>query len=203
MPDEGGCRVTRGRVWAAMVAALLTGFLLLGEAGGVLAQKTYEVAMLIEEVEERPIPEFYFDPVGLFIQPGDTVRFLALTPHHTVTAYHQLQGKVHRVPDGVEPFSSPMVPIGSSWEYTFTVPGVYDLFCGPHEQYGMAMRVVVGEATGPGTTPVEDFSPFGAMGAAGKVLNDPALNPQRIIQVGSVEWAEISADAKALAGPPH
>lgn len=156
--------------------------------------------MEIKEVEGHPIPEFFFEPVGLFIEPGDTIRFLARTPHHTVTSYHALQGKVRRVPEGVEPFSSPMVPVGSSWEYTFTIPGVYDVFCGPHEQYGMAMRIVVGEATGPGASPVEDFSPFGAMGAAGRVLNDPVLNPERIIQVRSVAWAEISEVSKALMG---
>lgn len=71
---------------------------------------------------------------------------------HTVTTYHELQGKLQRVPDGVEPFSSPMVPVGHTWEYTFTVPGVYDVFCGPHEMYGMVMRIVVGEVTGPGAT---------------------------------------------------
>lgn len=94
-----------------------------------------------------------------------------------------------------------MIPIGGNWEYTFTVPGVYDVFCGPHEQYGMVMRIVVGEATGPGAQPVQDFSPFGAMGAAGTVLNDPALSPLRIVEVGSVAWAEISEASKALVGP--
>lgn len=187
--------------WRPMVVMLLAGFLLAAGAGSALGQRVHEVDMLIREVEGRPIPEFYFEPVGLYIEPGDTVRFLASTPHHTVTAYHELQAKGQRVPDGVEPFSSPVVPLGSSWEYTFTIPGVYDVFCAPHEQYGMAMRIVVGEATGPGATPVEDFSPFGAMGTAGKVLNDPALNPDRIVQVKSVAWDEISAESKALMGP--
>lgn len=177
------------------------GVLIAGATWGAAAQQVHEVVMLIDEVEGSPIPEFYFEPVGLFIEPGDTIRFLAPTPHHTVTAYHELHGKVQRVPEGAEPFSSPMVPIGGSWEYTFTIPGVYDVFCGPHEQYGMVMRIVVGEATGPGATAVEDFSPLGAMGAAGTVLNDPALNPQRILEVGSVAWSEISPASKAPAGP--
>lgn len=189
------------RGWRACVVALLMGVVVAGGALGAAAQQVHEVDLLIGEVEGRPIPEFFFEPAGLFINPGDTVRFLAKTPHHTVTAYHELQGKAQRVPDGVEPFSSPMVPIGGSWEYTFTIPGVYDVFCGPHEQYGMVMRIVVGEATGPGALPVEDFSPLGAMGAAGTVLNDPALDPLRIVQVGSVSWAEISEASKALAGP--
>ena len=166
------------------------------------AQTTHEVDLIIEEVEGRPIPEFCFQPVGLFIEVGDTVRFNAVTPHHTVTAYHPQQGKPQRVPEGVEPFSSPVIPVGESWEYTFTVPGIYDVWCAPHENYGMAMRVVVGEASGPAAEASDDFSPGGTYGAAGMVLNDPALDPQRIIDAGSVLWDEISDEAKAMPEAP-
>lgn len=155
------------------------------------AQETHEVEMIIEEVEGSPLPEFYFQPTGLFIQPGDTVRFVAASPHHTITAYHEAHVKSHRVPEGVEPFSSPIVPVGESWEYTFETPGVYDLWCGPHEQYGMVMRVVVGEASGPGAEPATDFSPAGTFGAAGVVLNDPALDADNIIEQGSVMWQDL------------
>lgn len=164
----------------------------------VIAGNVHEVNMIIEEVPNRPVPEFYFEPVGLYIEPGDTIQFNALSPHHTVTAYHPLQGKHPRVPDGTEPFSSPMVPIGQSWEYTFTIPGVYDVFCGPHEMYGMAMRIVVGEVSGPGALPVEDFSPEGAMGTAGSVLNDPALNAERVLKLGAVSWHELAPESKAI-----
>lgn len=187
-------------VKASMVVLLLGAFLSAG-AWSASAQQVHEVTLWIQEVEGRPVPEFFFEPVGLFVNPGDTVRFVATTPHHTVTAYHELHGKVQRVPVGAEPFSSPVIPIGQSWEYTFSIPGVYDVFCAPHEDYGMVMRLVVGEATGPGALPVEDFSPFGAMGTAGTVLNDPALDPFRIVEVGSVAWSEISEASKALAGP--
>jgi plastocyanin len=130
-------------------------------------------------VEGRPTPEFYFEPVGLLIQPGDSVRFVAVSPHHTATAYHEQHVKSHRVPDGVEPFSSPVVPVGEVWTYTFSVPGTYDLWCGPHEHYGMAMRIVVGEPGGPAEEPVTNFGPDGALALAGLVLNDPALASQR------------------------
>lgn len=164
---------------------------------GVVADGTvHEVSMLIRGVEGEPVPEFYFEPSGLFIEPGDTVRFVANTPHHTATAYHELQGKAPRVPENTEPFSSPVVPIGDSWSYTFDEPGVYDLWCGPHEQYGMAMRIVVGEASGPGTQPPTDFGPEGTFGAAGTVLLDPALDPDNIISNTNVSWDEISAEAK-------
>lgn len=189
------------RIARLSVLFMLLAVVVVGGAWSASAQTTHRVDLYTEEVEGSPIPEFFFEPVGLYIEPGDTITFVALTPHHTVTAYHALQGKVQRVPEGVEPFSSPMIPIGSTWEYTFTIPGVYDIFCGPHEGYGMAMRIVVGEASGPGNSLVVDFSPFGATGTAGTVLNDPALNPKRIIEVGSVAWAEISPESKAISGP--
>jgi|SRR5690625_4847355 len=171
-------------------------------SGTAVAQTTHQVDLLIQPVEGRVIPEFYFGPVGLFIEPGDTVRFMAVTPHHTVTAYHLQHGKSQRVPDGVEPFSSPIIPLGESWEYTFTVPGIYDLWCGPHESYGMAMRIVVGEASGPAAQPSADFSPEGTFATAGTVLNDPALDAQRIIDARSVSWSEISPESKVLQEPP-
>lgn len=180
----------------AGLAVLLAG--VLGIAGAAFAQTTHEVSLMIQPLADREIPEFYFEPVGLFIEPGDTVRFVAVTPHHTVTAYHPQQGKPQRVPDGVEPFSSPVIPVGETWEYTFTVPGVYDVWCAPHESYGMAMRIVVGEATGPAVELSADFGPEGTFGAAGAVLNDAALEPQRIIDAGSVSWTEISDEAKVL-----
>ena len=62
----------------------------------------------------------------------------------------------------------------------------------------MAMRVVVGEASGPALEVSADFSPEGTFGTAGTVLNDPALDAQRIMDAGSVSWSEISDQSKAL-----
>ena len=164
-----------------------------------LAKTTHDVHLIITPVEGRSIPEFYFQPTGLFIEPGDSVRFIADSPHHTVTAYHAQQIKPQRIPDGVESFSSPVIPIRQSWSYALTQPGVYDLWCGPHEQYGMAMRIVVGTATGPGAKPITDFSPEGVFGTAGTVLSDPILNPLNIIAEGQVMWEELAATSKMLA----
>lgn len=175
-----------------------------GDAGSASQNEgtgtVHEVHLMIRPVEGNPIPEFYFEPSGLYVEPGDTVKFIADTPHHTVTAYHPLQGKPQRVPDGVEPFSSPVMPIGTSWEYTFDTPGVYDIWCAPHESYGMVMRIVAGEATGPATEAPTDFGPEGTFGVAGSVLLDPALDPQNIIQAGSVSWEDIDAKSKTAEG---
>ena len=164
-----------------------------------LAQTTHEVQMFIAGGEDGT--QFYFEPVGLHIEPGDTVRFVGITPHHTVTAYHAQHGKSHRVPDGVGPFSSPVVPAGETWEYTFDTPGTYDLWCGPHEVWGMAMRIVVGEPGGPAEEPVTDFSPEGAFGVAGAVLNDVALSSANIVSQGQVAWADVSAESKTQPAP--
>ena len=106
--------------------------------------------------EDREVPEFFFEPTGLFVEPGDTVQVVLVTPHHSVTAYHPAQGIQQRVPDGVPPFSSPVLPVGAYWLYTFDTPGVYDVHCGPHELFGHVARLVVGEPTGPGAQPVPE-----------------------------------------------
>ncbi len=167
-----------------------------------VAQTTHVVDMHITPVEGRQTPEFYFEPVGLLIQPGDTVNFVALSPHHTATAYHAQHVKSHRVPDGVEPFSSPIVPVGEVWSYTFTIPGTYDIWCGPHEHYGMAMRIVVGEPGGPAEEPVTDFSPVGVYALSGFVLNDPALASSEIVARGSVSWYDLDPASKVMPETP-
>lgn len=91
---------------------------------------------------------FHFKPMGLQIEPGDIVRFNFTTPEHTVTGYHQDQGRVNRVPNDVPPFSSPVMAGGGFWLYQFDSPGTYDMFCAPHEVFGMVMRLVVGDPNG-------------------------------------------------------
>jgi plastocyanin len=67
----------------------------------------HEVRMLIAEREAAPIPAFFFEPTGLYVEPGDTVKFNMATPHHNVVAYHSGFGFVRRVPNGVPPFPGP------------------------------------------------------------------------------------------------
>lgn len=184
-----------------LILSLTSVFLLLAAMGSVaFAAETHQVDLLIRR--GQPVPEFFFEPVGLYINPGDTVTFNGLSPHHTVTAYHPLHGKPQRVPDGVEPFSSPVIPVSHTWSYTFTIPGVYDIWCAPHEQYGMVMRIVVGEATGPATEPSTDFGPEGTFGVAGVILNHPLLAPSRIQELTSVSWFELPDEAKVAPAMP-
>lgn len=106
----------------------------------------HEVTLHVGEPSpEEHGPLFHFDPTGLAVGSGDVVQFTFTTPDHTVTPYHPAHGFQKRVPDGVPPFSSPIVNAGGAWLYRFDEPGVYDLYCGPHHILGMAMRIVVGD----------------------------------------------------------
>ncbi|MFB6129346.1 MAG: plastocyanin/azurin family copper-binding protein [Salinigranum sp.] len=142
------------------------------------------------EGESPPCGAFYFDPVGLAVDRGDVVHFAppdrpedgVIPGDHTITAYHPVVNRQRRIPRDATPFSSPIVGPDVSWYYRFDTPGVYDIYCGPHEEYGMVMRVVVGGDTetsfGEGGTP--------PLGAAAAVFD--YLDPSKIQQEGAVSW---------------
>jgi len=189
---------------------------------------------------ERPA-DFYYQPTGLAIDPGDVVRFVFPTPDHTVTSYHPAFGMQRRLPGGVDPISAPITgwdpdslpddideppaepgagggeemeqegdgtdggeqsgPRPSTWLHAFDTPGVYDLECAPHETFGMAMRVVVGDQT---DTDFEVSDPSalpepraGPVGLARQVLTDPNLRPEAIYQEGRVEWQDLEVNQQA------
>ncbi|WP_049998220.1 cupredoxin domain-containing protein [Halococcus sediminicola] len=175
----------------------------------------HEVQALIRPHEDVPIPEFYFEPTGLFVEPGETVKFTMATPHHNVVAYHPQFGFQRRVPQLVPPFSGPMLPAGGYWLYTFEKPGVYEMNCAPHEYFGMVMRIVVGEVSGPAAEPLPDLCAAPAEDAgteeahagpelrlpeltAYTVLSDSALDPEHIVERGRVDWDELAPDSKRL-----
>ncbi len=173
---------------------------------------------------ERPA-DFFYQPTGLHIEPGDVVRFVFETPDHTITSYHPAFGMQRRIPTGVQPISSPilgwdpsslpddavMPPAESgegaenenglqpsTWLYSFDTPGVYDLECAPHEVFGMAMRIVVGDET---ETAFETSNPselppprIGPVGLSRQVLTDPNLEPEGIVEEGTVEWMDLETN---------
>ncbi len=101
----------------------------------------------------------WFDPVGIRIQPGQTVRWIVHSNVHSTTAYHPRNDHHSlRIPERAEPWDSRfLVNPGSHFEVTLTVEGVYDYFCAPHEAAGMVGRIVVGRPSGPGTLPFDYF----------------------------------------------
>ena len=200
---------------------------------------------------ERPA-DFYYQPTGLQIEPGDVVKWVFESPDHNITSYHPAFGMQRRVPSGVQPFSSPLLgwdpaslpddideppaepgagveegpelsppaspnatatpgeetpagpavtPRPNTWLYAFETPGVYDIECAPHETYGMAMRIVVGDET---ETAFETSDPdalpeprAGPVGLSRVTLTDPALEPEAIAEAGEVLWEDLEANQPA------
>lgn len=103
-----------------------------GGAGTASAQGTPVVEM----------HDNYFDPVGLFVEPGTTVRFTVAAGSHSATA------DAKRTPSDAAPFDSGVIDDGG-YEHTFEMAGTYDYYCIPHESMGMVGRIVVGEPAGP------------------------------------------------------
>lgn len=161
----------------------------------------HTVELLINEREDVPLPEFYFEPTGLAIEPGDTVRFDLATPHHNINAYHPAFGYTQRVPDGVPPYSSPILGVGEYWLYTFEAEGVHNIMCAPHELFGMVGSIVVGSASGPAANPVGEAPAPSEQSrppefTAGLVLSDPAMEPENIVEAGSVSWSDLAPESK-------
>lgn len=104
----------------------------------------------------------YFDPKGLLIEPGTTVRFVNASGSHSTTAYHPDNDDMPlRIPEDATAWDSGIYTNAEeTFEHTFDVEGVYDYYCTPHEMLGMVGRIVVGTPQdGPGTMPPEDLPP--------------------------------------------
>jgi plastocyanin len=88
-----------------------------------------------------------FDPIGLRLEPGQSVRWLNgdAGNAHTATAYHPNLDRPRRIPAAATPWDSDYLLPDESFEVTLTVEGVYDYYCVPHEHAGMVGRIVVGD----------------------------------------------------------
>ncbi len=97
---------------------------------------------------------WYYDPVGLYIQPGETVQWTALRWTPTVTAFHPDNDNHElRIPEGAEPFDSGMLATMQTFRWTFKVAGTYDYYSKYHEGAGLLGRIVVGTPGGPAEKP--------------------------------------------------
>jgi plastocyanin len=112
---------------------------------------------LIEMRSDALGSRVWFDPIGLYVEPGTTVRWMARENVHTTTAYHPSNDHHSlRIPAGAAPWDSGfLVKPGSTFDITLRIPGVYDYYCIPHEGAGMVGRIVVGKATGAGAQPFD------------------------------------------------
>lgn len=80
-----------------------------------------------------------YEPMVLFVQPGDTVTWANMGGHNVET----IPGMV---PEGAEGFSSKLGEEG--YTVTFDVEGAYVYKCLPHVSTGMVGTVVVGANPG-------------------------------------------------------
>ncbi|WP_232686743.1 plastocyanin/azurin family copper-binding protein [Halobacterium zhouii] len=143
-----------------------------GTAGGG-AGATNTVQMVTEG------GNYYFNPIGLYVEPGETITWVIDSGSHSSTAYAKGTGgaSVRRIPQDAEPWDSGILSEqGASFDHTFEVPGTYDYFCIPHKSLGMIGRLVVGEPGGPaeGTQPPDGQVP----------------ESQRIVEQGAISYSE-------------
>lgn len=108
-----------------------------------------------------------FSPPVVEVEQGTTVRWEQRAAAHTVTFYHEDNGRQHRVPEGVDAFDVDVNPGDEFQEFTFEVPGVYDYFCDLHEvddqQIGSVVVPGNDDPDQPGLQePGDDFEPFAA-----------------------------------------
>ena len=92
----------------------------------------------------------WFDPIGILIKPGQTIRWINVNPgnSHTTTAYNPANfERPLRMPKAAKSWDSDYLLPNESFSVTFTEQGVYDYFCIPHEHAGMVGRIIVGEPT--------------------------------------------------------
>lgn len=123
--------------------------------------------------------EYYFDPIGLHVEPGTTVTFNNDSGSHSATAYYEghEDADVTRIPEGGPEFDTGVLTQeGATEEVTFDTEGTYDYFCIPHKTVGMIGRIVVGDPGGPAE---------GSMPPDGDV---PESDP--IVESGSVSYAD-------------
>ena len=115
-----------------MFRTLMTSAALIITLGGAVSAETFEVKMLNKGEGGTMI----FEPAGLRIAAGDTVKFLATTKGHNAEAVDGM------IPEGAESFAG---KINEEIEVTLTEPGFYGVKCKPHFAMGMVMVIAVGD----------------------------------------------------------
>lgn len=109
--------------------------------------------------------DVWFDPIGIHVEPGQTIRWINRDPGnaHTATAYHpQNFDRARRIPEGAASWDSDYLLPGESFSIVLKVEGVYDYYCIPHEHAGMVGRIIVGRAGTPGAimSSADDAAPI-------------------------------------------
>ena len=127
------------------------------------------------------LTELYFDPVGLFVEPGETVSFENVSGTHSATAFHpEIEtysiAPKQRIPKDAPPWNTGMVnEAGAIRNVTFETVGTYDYFCIPHVHTGMVGRIVVGEAGGPATNDSNPYTSYYSLPDSEQIVNEKTV----------------------------
>ena len=146
---------------------------ILPEFGARMVQAQQDVPV-IEANSFYPRGQWFFNPAGLYIQKGQTVRWVAGNYGPTVTAFHP-SNRNHelRIPENAKPFDSWVLTQRgrkyNTFEWTFEVEGTYDYFARTFEPLGMVGRIVVGRPGGPA-----ELNPPGYGAREGRAVVFPA-----------------------------
>ncbi|WP_299350524.1 plastocyanin/azurin family copper-binding protein [uncultured Shimia sp.] len=97
--------------------------------------ETYDIDQLIDLSAMTPEEIYRFAPDYLWIEPGDSIRFLNSTGNHTVTS---LEGMW---PEGADYIDIEHLPEA---KVVLDKPGIYGFRCKVHGRHGMYALVVVG-----------------------------------------------------------
>src|SRR5690242_21700841 len=64
--------------------------------------RVIEIRMTMSKDGTQP----YFDPIGIHVQPGDTVRWVQVSNYHSVAAYHPENSNHElRIPEQAKPWN--------------------------------------------------------------------------------------------------
>lgn len=136
-----------------------------GDTGAPGVTKTDTVGMGCYADED----DYFFRPDLIRVEPGATVSFgVASVCRQQSLAYHPDNDAPLRMPEGADPWSSPVLQgsMGGTFEVTFEREGVYDYF-GLHEDLGQVGSVIVGTPDPedePGLAPPQASIPEAARG---------------------------------------
>ncbi|PSP90047.1 halocyanin [Halobacteriales archaeon QS_4_69_34] len=120
----------------------------------------------------------YFDPIGLFVEPGETVSFEIVGGSHSATAYHPenpvYAGEIaRRIPEGAPPWNTGSLgETGAFRNVAFQTVGTHDYYCIPHKTIPMIGRIVVGEPGGPAT---KAPNPDGGLPDSERIVEEGAI----------------------------
>ena len=127
--------------------------------------------------------DLYFDPIGLYIEPGETVSFELVSGAHSATAYHpDNEGALdRRIPRRAPSWNTDVFNKGGTFRnITFETQGTHDYYCIPHK-YRMIGRIVVGEPGGPA---VETPNPDGDLPDSERIVEEKSISYEAFQESG-------------------